>query len=144
MQSDVPILLGKHQIVLRRSDSLVAVPRSDRMLGPRRGPTVATAPMHEGAAPYEVVRRSPATDAYPASTPIYHTSNDLVPFIPTGTIYLEFNGGVSEASKREIIDKHGLDLIAIKEDGSAGRTVGLRGAIAFLSQRNCSASQPYE
>ena len=74
--------------------------------------------MHEGAAPYEVVRRSPATDAYPASTPIYHTSNDLVPFIPTGTIYLEFNGGVSEASKREIIDKHGLDLIAIKEDGS--------------------------
>ena len=33
-------------------------------------------------------------------------------------VYLEFNGGVAEASKREIIDKHGLDLIAIKEDGS--------------------------
>ena len=49
---------------------------------------------------------------------VYHTSNDNVPFIPEGTIYLEFVDSVPDAERQKIIDKFKLQLIEAESDGA--------------------------
>jgi subtilisin family serine protease len=49
--------------------------------------------------------------------PVYHTSNDLVPFVPVGTIYMSFKPGQSDEAKQSIVDKHALELVASEANG---------------------------
>jgi len=49
---------------------------------------------------------------------VYHSSNDMVAFVPTGTIYLEFQRNVSDRSKRELMSRHGLAEARKEHDGA--------------------------
>src|SRR5262245_27140013 len=45
---------------------------------------------------------------------VYHTSDDKVPFIPVGTIYLSFKPGTSEAVKEDVLNKYALEKVSSK------------------------------
>ncbi|MEL6467732.1 MAG: S8 family serine peptidase [Pseudomonadota bacterium] len=49
---------------------------------------------------------------------VYFTSDDGVPFIPEGTIYLEFLDGSSEGERQDLIDRFQLELIEAEENGA--------------------------
>ncbi len=46
------------------------------------------------------------------AVPVYHTSDDGVPFVPVGTIYLSFKPDQSNDAKQEILVKYGLEIVA--------------------------------
>ena len=48
---------------------------------------------------------------------VYHTSNDKVPFIPVGTIYLSFKPDQSDQVKQRVLKKHGLVLVKSEPNG---------------------------
>ena len=48
---------------------------------------------------------------------VYHTSNDKVPFIPVGTIYLSFKPDQSDQVKQRVLKKHGLVLVKAEPNG---------------------------
>jgi subtilisin family serine protease len=49
---------------------------------------------------------------------VYHSSADMVAFVPTGTIYLEFEHGVPDSSKNELMARHGLAVARTERDGA--------------------------
>lgn len=49
---------------------------------------------------------------------VYHTSDDRVPFVPEGTIYVEFKPESSTDARQAIIDKYGLELVEAEPDGA--------------------------
>ncbi len=62
--------------------------------------------------------------------PIYNTSDDGVPFLPTGTLSLRFAEDVSEAEGRQLLSDHGLTLR--KSDGDGYMTVWTPGDAVML------------
>ncbi|WP_171177830.1 S8 family serine peptidase [Ruegeria sp. HKCCD8929] len=57
---------------------------------------------------------------------VYHSSDDGVPFVPEGTIYVEFDEIASEEQRQLVIDKFRLQLVEAEPDGSL--TVRVTGA----------------
>ncbi len=51
-------------------------------------------------------------------TAVYHTSNDHVPFVPVGTIFVDFVPGSSTETRQSIIDKYRLQLVESEVDGA--------------------------
>jgi subtilisin family serine protease len=58
-----------------------------------------------------------AADAVQQEVAVYHTSDDKVPFIPVGTIYLSFKPGTSEADKEGVLEKYALQLVTSEPNG---------------------------
>ena len=58
-----------------------------------------------------------STASVEEETPVYHTSDDGVPFIPEGTIFLSFKQDVSDDRKQEIIEEHALLIVRSERDG---------------------------
>jgi subtilisin family serine protease len=54
---------------------------------------------------------------------IYHTSDDLVPFVQTGKIYIEFDGSLSEAEKAEVLARHRLAIARVDDDETVTASV---------------------
>ncbi|TIU84543.1 MAG: hypothetical protein E5W03_12085, partial [Mesorhizobium sp.] len=50
-------------------------------------------------------------------TAVYHTSDDLVPFVPTGTIYLALADGVDQAAGNDILQRYGLTVLKSERAG---------------------------
>ncbi|MER9300744.1 S8 family serine peptidase [Mesorhizobium sp. M0621] len=55
---------------------------------------------------------------------VYHTSDDNVPFVPTGTIYMSFKEGADQASLDRVLQEHSLVVLKAERDGFI--TVGTR------------------
>jgi subtilisin family serine protease len=53
-----------------------------------------------------------------APTDVYHSSDDMVPFVPTGTIYLKYEKNVPEISKSELLTRYNLALVRAESDGA--------------------------
>lgn len=49
---------------------------------------------------------------------VYHSSDDGVPFVPTGTIYLEFKRDVPDNQRKEFVARHGLTVVETGHDGA--------------------------
>jgi len=50
-----------------------------------------------------------------AGTHVFHTSNDDVPFVPTGELFVVFKKGTSESKKRALLDEANLELIEARD-----------------------------
>ncbi|MFW8636892.1 S8 family serine peptidase [Cribrihabitans pelagius] len=49
---------------------------------------------------------------------VYYTSDDNVPFVPEGTIYLEFADDATTEARQAVIDKYALQLVEAEPDGA--------------------------
>ena len=71
----------------------------------------------------ETLDRLRATSAVREGTHVFHTSDDEVPFVPTGEIYIEFTPDASFENRQELLDKYKLELVgdqAVPEQENAG------------------------
>ena len=57
----------------------------------------------------------------PKATRVYHTSDDGVPFVPTGEIYLEFDAGIATEKANLLLQDFKLEVL--KESGEHGIVV---------------------
>jgi subtilisin family serine protease len=76
--------------------------------------------VHIQASPQRVSRARSnlrAAAAVDQEVAVYHTSNDKVPFIPAGTIYLSFKPDQSDAVKQRVLQKHALELVKSEPNG---------------------------
>jgi len=129
------VKIGPSQVKLTRSDRQIAVKsrvgmarsmenaiRSVADVAPveRRGRLGAFEIVHVPASAPKVARARAnlrAAAAIHQEVSVYHTSDDKVPFVPIGTIYLSFKPGLSDAEKQDVLDKHGLRLAASEPNG---------------------------
>ena len=47
---------------------------------------------------------------------VFHTSGDEIPFVPTGTMYIEFDPAASDEEKQSILDGQKLELLEARDD----------------------------
>ncbi|MDB5583155.1 MAG: hypothetical protein JWR80_8331 [Bradyrhizobium sp.] len=59
-----------------------------------------------------VLRHDPAVAV---GTHVFHTSGDGVPFVPTGTVFVAFKKGSSEAEKDKLIEDHKLQILESRD-----------------------------
>lgn len=76
----------------------------------------------------EIIRNSPQIFH---QSEVYQTSDDRVPFVPTGTIYLEFIDDVDKQTKEDLLKALGLKIVEQEKDGAltVAISVGSLGAI---------------
>lgn len=120
--------IGGSEITLRKSDELVGVrPGRGRAeeaaaaagahrarigrqrLGGFRLTTVAE-PGEAMEAALNALRADPSVEQ---GTHVYHTSNDRVPFVPTGDVYVEFKPATSAAQRQRILDELALRVVDV-------------------------------
>lgn len=127
----IELAYGDRTLTLTKSDTLVGVrPRPGvRRWAPQHTPPLRNAaPTSDGAlGGFEVVRLEDddaeatldATRAAPeveAATHIYHTSDDGVPFVPTGQIYVEFAADATEEQMQALVQRHHLAVVKAEEE----------------------------
>ncbi len=56
--------------------------------------------------------------------PVYHTSEDGVPFVPEGTIYLRLREGAPEEAMSDLIERRGLAVVSLSKGTYAVRSPG--------------------
>lgn len=135
MAKSYSLNIGGSKVKLTRSDTQIAVQsnvgmaqsmenelRSIAVEAPieRRGRLGGFEIVGIQASPQRLSRaRSTLREAASVSqeVPVYHTSNDRVPFVPVGTIYLSFKPGLSDEAKQSLVDKHALELVASEPNG---------------------------
>ncbi|TCU33131.1 S8 family serine peptidase [Rhizobium azibense] len=142
MVKHIDIKLGGSTATLSRSDVLVALkpePGHSRSFeaevnsielrgrGARRGTVggyhvieLPSAPMKRRAACEDLGRMV----SMQRQVAVYHTSEDNVPFVPTGTIYMSFREGTDQASVNLILQEH--SLVVVKAERGGFITVGTR------------------
>jgi len=142
MTKTIDIKLGKDRVALRRSDSLVALrPRPGRSssfdvelqslqlrnLGARRGKVggldIVELPS-AGAAQSRAREDLRRMMSLQRQTAVYHTSDDAVPFVPTGTIYMSFVDGTDKETINSVLERHGL--VALRSERGGFLTVATR------------------
>jgi subtilisin family serine protease len=52
-----------------------------------------------------------------AGSHVFHTSNDGVPFVPTGSIYVVFKPDVPDDRQEQLIDSQGLEIVDARGEG---------------------------
>ncbi|TIV68247.1 MAG: hypothetical protein E5V74_07055 [Mesorhizobium sp.] len=135
MATKVEIKFGRSNVILTRSDVLVAArPRLGRTtsfgteiqsLGAR-----GQGALRGRVAGFDIVelptsfrkQRSAREEfgrmmSVDRQTAVYHTSDDLVPFVPTGTIYLALADGVDQAAGNDILQRYGLTVLKSERAG---------------------------
>ncbi|MBR1070771.1 subtilisin family serine protease [Bradyrhizobium japonicum] len=53
--------------------------------------------------------------AVAVGTHVFHTSDDGVPFVPTGTVFVAFKNGTPEAAKEKLIEDHKLQIVESRD-----------------------------
>lgn len=136
MSKSISLRIGNHSVTLTESDTQIAIrPRAGmnrsldnelkslatRLQVQRRGnfsgSEIVDIQASEAAIKPErkILRNAVSVSD---ESPVYHTSDDGVPFIPAGTIYLTFKIGVTDAKKQAILKKYSLALIESEPDGA--------------------------
>ncbi len=131
MSEQVKLKYGGQTLTLARSERLVAVkprpgmevfmeraidalPRAqtskdaERLILGGFQVVEAGATAAESSKGLEQLRRDPAVAI---GSHVYHTSNDGVPFVPTGEVYVEFKPETSSDQKEEIFDRYKLQIV---------------------------------
>lgn len=88
---------------------------------PRRGVPLGKYEIVEAKEAEELIRKKKTfgdSDSNVKLKNVYHSSNDMVPFVPTGTIYVEFVHNVPEGSKKELAARHNLAMLQKEKDGA--------------------------
>ena len=62
--------------------------------------------------------RLESSPAVERTVPVYHTSDDEVPFVPEGPIYLSFHDGVSDREQAAVLGRHGLSILRTTPGGA--------------------------
>lgn len=141
MAKRVKLKIGRSTLELTQSETLVAVadaPPGQRTTGfaPAAAVTgvggeevmklagfkiisVANGPVNATGA----LRRLSLAPGGPVSAAVYHTSDDGVPFVPTGEIYLEFNEDLSGSESNKVLANNNLEYV--KTSGKNGVIVRL-------------------
>lgn len=57
-----------------------------------------------------------ANSAIKSGTHVYHTSNDEVPFVPTGQIYVEYEPGATLEQCQELLEDNFLEIVEARGD----------------------------
>lgn len=126
---------GKGRLKLAKSDKLIGVQPHSGM-SPRLEAEIAAASLRqpmsrrgrlgnfdilEVEAPAEATDREldrlRRTGPVAAGTHVYYTSDDQVPFVPTGELYLVFKPGVAAAEQQAVIARHALKVIEARGEG---------------------------
>jgi subtilisin family serine protease len=143
MQPTFEIKLGEDRVALQRSDVLVALrPQPGRStsfdtelqslqirgLGARRGKVgwddiveLPTAAKTQASARLDLKRMI----SLQRQAAVYHTSNDAVPFVPKGTIYLSFVPGAAKDAIEGLMKQH--QLFALRSERGGFMTVTMPG-----------------
>ncbi|WP_437672332.1 S8 family peptidase [Sorangium sp. So ce131] len=112
----------------RASFGALPSPRGPEALGGFRLIDVESLP----ARTKDTLDRLRARGALVTRTQVYETSDDGVPFVPTGQIYLEFDETATDDELQQIIDEHRLEIVEA------------RGAREFILQVTSSTADPVE
>jgi subtilisin family serine protease len=131
----VSVRIGQRTVELLKSDTQVAVKSrvgmqesvNERVRSMARRVSVERRRTLEGFeileihAPAEEVSRQRTTlrnaAAVRQAVPVYHTSGDGVPFVPSGTIYLSFSGDASDAAKQDILRRSRVEIVRTERNG---------------------------
>lgn len=130
------IVIGKSKVELRRSDNQLAVrPHSgaDQAMQNELEALANRQPMkrRQQLGNYQIIEINADENAIQEErgalrkmscigheSAVYHTSGDNVPFIPEGTIYLEFVADTPTEVRQDVIDKYKLQLVESEPDGA--------------------------
>lgn len=125
------IKYGAGKLALTKSDELVAVklkmgaspeaitgyrmhaPRAGERLGGFRLVNVEDAP---GAGSEDTLDRLRANGAVSVGTHVYHTSDDGVPFVPTGEIYVKFREGTDQDAVSSTLSQAHLEIVSARDE----------------------------
>ncbi len=132
--NEVTLKRGSQSIRLRKSVNEIAVrPQSNlsaaerTALHPQLGPEAASGPY--SLAGYQILPVSPEEmesdldalredPAVAAGAHVYHTSDDGVPFVPTGEIYVKWSERATPAERNALLEEHSLTVQEIREGGA--------------------------
>jgi subtilisin family serine protease len=117
-RSDTQIAVRPHVGMMQSMENAIRSIAADAPVE-RRGRLGGFELVHIDASPQKKSRARINLRAAPSvkqEVSVYHTSNDKVPFIPVGTIYLSFKPDQPDATKQAVLDKYGLQLVASDPD----------------------------
>ena len=116
------ISIGGQSVALRRNADLVAFRGNNRTFTNDFPVSGRAAYGSRRADEYVVVDKSVAPEsgsAWRASDlAVYHTSQDRVPFVTVGTLYIEFAADVPEDVRRDVLSRHAVTILRTEPDGS--------------------------
>lgn len=146
--TDVSLRYGEGRLTLRKSTSLIALrpeagPAADRLIA-LSDDLVEPAHFRPALGGFQLVGiKDPQADradatldrlrehaAIAVGTHVYHTSDDGVPFVPTGQVYVECVEDASVEVLRALFDEHAL------------RLVEARGERAFVLETSAASKNP--
>ena len=128
MSRTFPIKIGDQTITLRQSDSLIAVKTSSEAGAVKLANLTVPSPTShgrrlagfelrqvsaEGKTPRDALAILRQSDTGAQGTEVFHTSDDEVPFVPTGEIFLRFRPETSNAQMEEVLDREQLTIIEV-------------------------------
>lgn len=136
MAEEITLQYGGRRLALAKSDRLIAVKPRPGMdaaaqkaissLPTSRGPggrqvlggfqliEVSGTPQ-ETNRDLDVLRASASVHT---GSHVFHTSNDGVPFVPTGSVYIKFKHGVSSEQKEQLLDQSRLEMVEARDGDS--------------------------
>jgi hypothetical protein len=136
MAENITLQYGGRRLSLAKSDKLIAVkPRPGMEAAVQKA--ISSLPSSRGKAGKQVLggfqivevsgtpqETNRALDllrqnaAVHTGSHVFHASNDGVPFVPTGSVYIKFRSGVSSGQKEQLLDEFRLEIVEAR-DGDA-------------------------
>jgi subtilisin family serine protease len=93
---------------------LARPPQKGEVLGGFRVINVEDAPGGDMEAALDTLR---ASDSVDVATHVYHTSEDEVPFVPTGQLYVQTAPNASDDEVQALLDEHKLEITEARGEG---------------------------
>lgn len=135
MSEDITLNIGGHALKLSKSERLVAVkPRPGMESGLERAvsalPDANATQSREILGGFRIVELGDSTEptndrldilrqdpAVATASHVFHTSDDGVPFVPTGSLYIEFKAGTDDLARQELLSGCKLQIVEARDDG---------------------------
>ena len=135
MSENISLDIGGRRLNLSKSQNLVAIrPRPGMELSMER--TLSAVPdakvavagemlggfrvveLTDSAQPtnerLDILRQDPAVAS---ATHVFHTSDDGVPFVPTGSLYIEFKPELDDAERQALLSDYKLQILEARDEG---------------------------
>lgn len=134
LADEIRLSYGGTPVTFRKSDRLVAVrpgPGMDRAAARALNEIAPAATPGETLGGFQVVTVGPdpfvtdqqldllrANHAFDAGSHVFHTSDDEVPFVPTGSVYVVFKPEVPQDRQEQLLEDNHLQIIDARGEGT--------------------------
>lgn len=133
MSGTFHLKIGDQTITLRRSDSLIAVKTTSQAGALKLASLTVPSPTAAGqrlaglelrqisaadTTPGNALAMLRQSDTIAIGTEVFYTSDDEMPFVPTGEIFLRFRADVGDAEMQEQLDREQLEVVEVRPDNT--------------------------